>query len=355
MTIDRRDFVRFTMGAGVVALAQAPARLIAATGPNKLAPAGDPLRLIDPELRTVARAMLAMGKPAMTPDLLPKLRASWPIPPLLAAPAVEVRTVPGAPGNPAVSIEVIGADASRKPRPAVLHIHGGGMIIGRARNMTSFCQSLATEFDCVVINVDYRLSPETTFPGPVLDNYAGLEWLHAHAAELGVDPARIAIMGESAGGGLAALVGLMARDRGVVPVCQAILLYPMLDDRTGSSRKVPPHIAPVGWSAEANRYGWSAFLGKPAGSKNVPADAAPARFADVAGFPPTFIGAGGLDLFVDENVTFGRRLLEAGVPTHICVVPGAFHGFDVVVPNARISQEFTQAWKASLRAAFSVT
>jgi acetyl esterase/lipase len=160
-------------------------------------------------------------------------------------------------------------------------------------------------------------------------------------------------MGESAGGGLAAMVALMARDRGKVQLCQAVLIYPMLDDRTGSIRPAPTHIGKIGWSAEANRFGWSAFLGVPAGSDVVPAGSVPARVDNLSGLAPTFIGVGALDLFVDEDLAFGRRLIEAGVPTRIHVAPGAFHAFDFVVPGARISREFTAAWKAELHAAFA--
>ena len=316
--------------------------------------AADPLRLFDPELREAARGMLRQTFPPPTRETLPAMRASWAPPPLLdaPAPAVALQTIPGLAGAPDVAVEVIGAKPSTSGRPAILHIHGGGMISGRARNMTAFCQTLSAEFDAVVVNVDYRLAPETPFPGPVFDNYAALEWMAANAGPLGIDPARIAVMGESAGGGLAALVGLMARDRGKVRVRHLVMLYPMLDDRTGSTRTAPPHIGTVGWSAQANRFGWSCFLGVPAGSAKVPENSVPARVADVEGLASSFIGVGALDLFVEEDLDFARRLIAAGVPTRVHVTPGAFHAFDFVVPQARVSREFTQAWKSSLHAAF---
>lgn len=344
MNLSRRELHRLVFGAGVLALAPALAR-------GAAAPEADPLALVDPELRPAARAMMAQQFPPMTREALPAIRAGWAPPPLLAAPDVALRTIPGPAGAPPVAIELISAGPSSTPRPAILHIHGGGMISGRARNLTAFCQKLAEEFGAVVVNVDYRLSPETPFPGPVLDNYAALEWMAANAGSLGIDPARIAVMGESAGGGLAAMVALMAR--GKVPLCQVVLIYPMLDDRTGSARKVPAHIGTVGWSAEANRFGWSAFLGVPAGSAAVPAGSVPARESDLAGLAPTFIGVGALDLFVEEDLEYGRRLLAAGVKTRIHVTPGAWHAFDFVVPEARVSREFTAAWKSELRAAFA--
>ncbi len=346
MNFSRRDLHRLTLGAGAFALAPALARGAAPV-------AADPLALVDPELRPAARAMLAQKFPPMTREALPAIRAGWAPPPLLPSPAVVLRTIPGPVGAPPVAIELISPGPSATPRPAILHIHGGGMISGRARNLTAFCQSLAAEFGAVVVNVDYRLSPETPFPGPVLDNYAALEWMAANAQSLGIDPTRIAVMGESAGGGLAAMVALMARDRGKIPLCQVVLIYPMLDDRTGSARMVPAHIGTVGWSAEANRFGWSAFLGVPAGSDVVPAGSVPAREANLAGLAPTFIGVGALDLFVEEDLEFGRRLIAAGVKTRMQVTPGAWHAFDFVVPEARVAREFTAAWKAELRAAFA--
>jgi acetyl esterase/lipase len=350
MELGRRELHRWVLGMGAAAALGGPSRLLAAL-PAEI----DPLKLVDPELRAAAKAMLAQSFPPMTRAALPALRAGWVAPPLLPAPApaVEVRTIPGPKGAPEVGIELIGVRQRAAPAPVVLHIHGGGMISGRARNLTAFCQALAAEFDCVVVNVDYRLAPETPFPGPVEDNYAALAWIAAHAAELGIDPRRIAVMGESAGGGLAAMVTLMARDRRGVQPCQQILIYPMLDDRTGSTVTPPAHIAPVGWPAAANRFGWSAFLGKPAGSAQVPAGAVPAREASLAGLPPTFIGVGAIDLFVDESLAFGRRLIDAGVPTGIHVAPGAFHAFDFVVPEAAVSRAFTAAWKSALRTAFA--
>lgn len=350
MQLDRRELHRWFLGMGAATAFAAPGRLFA-----RAAEAGDPLRLVDPELRAAAQAMLSQHFPPLTRAGLPALRAGWVAPPPLPAPApsVEIRTIPGPKGAPSVPVELIGVRSRPAPCPAILHIHGGGMISGRARNMTAFCQTIAAEFDCVVVNVDYRLSPETPFPGPVEDNFAALIWLAANAAELGVDPRRIAVAGGSAGGGLAAMVSMLARDRGGPSLCQQILLYPMLDDRTGSTRKPPSHLAPVGWSADANAFGWSAFLGVPAGSATVPAGSVPARAANLAGLPPTFIGVGAIDLFVDEDLDFGRRLIDAGVPTALHVSPGAFHAFDFVVPDAAVSKAFTGAWKAALRTAFN--
>jgi acetyl esterase/lipase len=210
-------------------------------------------------------------------------------------------------------------------------------------------QALARELDCPIVTVDYRLAPETTWSGSLEDNYAALLWLHEHAAELGVDPSRIAIAGESAGGGHAALLAIAARDRGEVGIAFQCLTYPMLDDRSGTSRRLAEHIGYFGWNAEANRFGWESFLGCAPGGDAVPCGGGPARCEDLAGLPPAWIGVGGLDLFVEEDVAFAQRLNAAGVPTELLVVPGAFHGFDMFKPDAAISRRFAAAKLDALR------
>src|SRR4029077_17645569 len=144
-------------------------------------------------------------------------------------------------------------------------------------------QRTAQSCNCVVVSVEYRLAPETPFPGALEDNYTALRWLYANAETLGVDRNRIAIGGESAGGGHAAALAIAARDRKEVPVIFQLLIYPMLDDRTGSSRPVPPHIGEFIWTAQSNVFGWSSLLGVPAGSAKVPAGAVPARVEDLSG------------------------------------------------------------------------
>jgi acetyl esterase/lipase len=213
-------------------------------------------------------------------------------------------------------------------------------------------QGIATDCHCVVVSVDYRLAPETRYPGSLEDNYAALKWVHAHAAELGIDPNRIAVGGASAGGYHAASLAIQARDRNEVPIVFQLLVYPALDDRTGSTNPAPPAIGNFMWNASANRLAWSALLGVPAGSSLVPAGAVPARAASVAGLPPAWIGAGSLDLFVEEDMEYARRLVHAGVATELMVVPGAFHGFDLVVPDAEVSRRFSASWKSALRKAF---
>jgi acetyl esterase/lipase len=160
-------------------------------------------------------------------------------------------------------------------------------------------------------------------------------------------------MGESAGGGHAAMLAIAARDRGEFPLVAQILIYPMLDDRTGSTGAVPAQIGQFIWTRGSNRFGWSALLGTPAGSLRVPAGSVPARTASMAGLPPTFIGVGSIDLFVEEDMQYARRLVAAGVPTELLVIPGGYHGFDLIVPDAPQSRFFLEAWSGALRRAFA--
>jgi acetyl esterase/lipase len=315
------------------------------------------LKRVDPELQAGARMVLArpLSFP-LTLDALRKVRqgvapADAPLSPPAAS--VEQRVAPGAKGAPRVPVTVIGARSGGPLRPAVLHIHGGGMILGRVADTIVASQRLAAEFDCVVVEADYRLSPETPFPGPLEDCYCALEWLYDNAVSLGVDRERIAVMGESAGGGLAAMLAIAARDRRKIPLVYQVLIYPMLDDRTGSARRVPPFIGTIGWNEAGNRYGWTSFLGRPAGSPTVPYGAVPARVENLTGLPPAFIGVGAIDLFVDEDIAYAARLVRAGVPTQLHVTPAAYHGFDFIAPNSRAAMEFTNAWKSGLRAAFA--
>lgn len=313
---------------------------------------GDPyIHLVDPELREAALMMRA-NTLALTPMNKRKLATrrqateSMRRPPLEAPDYVERRATRRDGGE--VRFYVVNAKPGAHG-PGIFHIHGGGFTASSALGSLPNIQQLALALDCPVITVEYRLAPETTWSGSLEDNYAALLWMHAHAAEIGVDPARIAVMGESAGGGHAALLTLAVRDRGDMSLAFQALVYPMIDDRAGTSRKLAEHIGWFGWSPDANRFGWQSFLGCRPGGRKVPVEAVPARVADLAGLPPAFIGVGGLDLFVEENVEYARRLNAAGVPTELLVIPGAFHGFDMFLPDADISRRFAQAKLAALR------
>lgn len=310
----------------------------------------DPMDLVDPELRPILQAWLKQPPLVWSEKTMHDIRrqSASSVRPPLAQPTFSKRMIPGAAGAPDVHVAVIGVTAGAAPRPAVLHIHGGGYITGSVAEGMVPLQRLSAAHGCVVVSVDYRLAPETRFPGSLDDNYAALRWLHANAKELGVDRSRIALLGESAGGGHVAALALAARDRGEVPLAMQVMLYPMLDDRTGSTRPVPPHLGVYVWDAAANRFGWSALLGVPAGSASVPAGAVPARAKNLRGLPPAFIGVGSIDLFVQEDIAYAQRLIEAGVPTELFIAPGGYHGFDIIVPEARISKRFKAVWNDAL-------
>jgi acetyl esterase/lipase len=292
----------------------------------------DYLQHVDPELRS-----LANRPTVLTDDLVRQARKLPPAPAPSQDPPYFEKTIKGLEGEPDVTIYVVNAKPGAS-RPGILHTHGGGYVLGSARQYLGLVQAIAKTLDVTVVSVEYRLAPETTYKGSVKDNYAALKWLHDHAAELGVDPKRLAVMGESAGGGHAALLALEARRRGEIPLAYEVLLYPMLDDRTGSSRAAAPTAGRVIWTAPNNRLGWRSFLGMEPGTDKVPAEAVPARTANLAGLPPTYIAVGDIDLFAQEDIDYAQRLIEAGVPVELHVFRGGYHGFNMLVPGAAVSK-----------------
>jgi len=357
MTTNRRLLLQGALTAGAAVVFGRASQVAAATA-GASAPTGDPLSYVNPQFRqpleTVFKAVPEMKLD--TASLAARRSFRFPgMPQPAATPPWERRLIKGRGGAPDVPVFVINGGARGTARPAILQIHGGGYVTGRAEDAIVANQAMARELDCVIVSVDYRLAPETPFPGSLEDNYAALKWLHDQAATLGADPARIAVMGESAGGGHAAMLAIAARDRGEVPLAGQVLIYPMLDDRTGSTRAVPAHIGHYVWTPESNRFGWTALLGRPAGSARVPYGAVPARVADLAGLPPAFIGVGSIDLFVQEDVEYANRLIGAGVPTELYVVPGGYHGFDFICADAPLARQFRAAWLAMLRRVFQPT
>jgi acetyl esterase/lipase len=300
---------------------------------------------LDPELRAVLEK-LPTDRP-MNLNQLPAARAKMKkmVTAMLAnLPAVEGVTsqdqfVPGSQNDPAVRVRVYRPRDQPSKLPALLWIHGGGYVMGDIEQDDRLMKQLVKRIGCVALSVDYRLAPEHPFPAPVEDCYAGLKWLFAHADELGVEPARIAIGGASGGGGLAAGLALLARDRGEVQVAFQLLIYPMIDDRnvTPASYAITD---PRMWNRESNRLGWKAYLGRDGGGSDVSVYAAAARATDLTNLPPAYIPVGALDLFVDENIEYAQRLIQAGVPTELHVYPGAFHGFDLFAPSATVSKQF---------------
>jgi len=350
----RREFGLLGAAGALAAWSGIPFATSAASAPSPSAEF-DLMPYVHPELRPFLAPMrqyLATTPPLSSQTLAARRKGNMARPPLASPPYVE-RTIPGRAGAPDLRVYAVNSTAGSAPRAAILHTHGGGFVLGDAKASLNAIQEVALALDCVIVTVDYRLAPETHFPGSLEDNYAGLKWLYQNADELGVDRSRIALMGESAGGGHAAMLAIAARDRGEVPLVYQALIYPMLDDRTGSTRKTPPYMGAVIWTPEANRFGWTSLLGVPAGSARVPYGAVPARIRDLRGLPPAFIGVGSIDLFVDEDIDYARRLIDAGVPTELNVVPGAFHGFDFVGTTS-IAKQFKSALIAALASALKL-
>jgi acetyl esterase/lipase len=226
-----------------------------------------------------------------------------------------------------------------QPGSAVLYLHGGGMIFGLehlGRLYDLAVRDYVATSGVPMLVVDYRLAPEHPHPTPVEDCYTALRWLADNTATLGVDPARIGVMGDSAGGGLTAAVCLLARDRGGPPIAQQLLIYPMLDDR---AQTPDPQLLPfLTWTYDDNATGWAALLGDSAGTDTVSRYAAPARATDLSGLPETYIDVGDLDIFRDEDITYARRLSDAGVPTELHLHPGCPHAFEALARGADVSQ-----------------
>ena len=221
-------------------------------------------------------------------------------------------------------------------------------MLGNIEMMDPWCQVVAAEIDAVVVSVEYRLAPEHPFPAGVEDCYAALSWTAAEARSLGIDPERIAIAGQSAGGGLAAQIALHARDQGEIHLAAQILVYPMLDDRTVNRTDLDESAFRL-WDNRANRVGWSAYLGHEAGSANASPIAVPSRNEDLRGLPPTWIGVGSLDLFCDEDMAYAERLRAANVACETMVVDGVFHGFDGIVADSAPTQRFRESMFDGMR------
>lgn len=263
---------------------------------------------------------------------------------------VEELVVPGPPDGPPVSLRVFRPAGATATVPALLWIHGGGLVLGSPEQDDRANMEFVRELGIVVASVKYRLAPRDPAPAAVEDAYAGLRGLVARAGELGIDPHRIAVGGASAGGGLAAALSLLAHDRGEVRPAFQLLVYPMLDDRTVTRTDLAGRTVRL-WTAKSNRFGWTSYLGVEPGSDGVSPYAAPARRDDLRGLPPAWIGVGTLDLFHDEDLEYARRLDAAGVPCELRVVPGAFHGFDGLFPRADVTLGFRLDQVGALRTA----
>ncbi|WP_214411659.1 alpha/beta hydrolase [Sphaerisporangium fuscum] len=315
-------------------------------------------RDLDPELAAgLEKAFLPpVDFARLSPDDLPGLRrrmaAGFAAMPPVHRPGVVVEDhlVPGPDGAPDVRLRVHRPAGRSGPLPCLYWMHPGGMVVGTVEMDDARLGGYVEELGCVAVSVDYRLAPEHPHPAPVEDCYAGLVWTAKNAGEFGIDPGRMAVGGASAGGGLAAAIALLARDRGAPDVAFQLLVCPMLDDRndTPSSREFTDAVT---WNRAANLFAWKALLGEAAGTDGVPPYAAPARAADLSGLPPAYLEVGELEVFRDECADYARRLVRSGVSTEFHLYPGAFHGFDVVVPDAQVSRRANADRLAALRRA----
>lgn len=298
----------------------------------------DTRRLVDPELLPL---LDSWPQVELTESLLPIIRGADRLPMFEMSEAargvrLETHRTSGPNSAPEIGLRVYRPATDGPPVGCIYHIHGGGYVIGSVDAQEAQHREMVATLGCVLVTVDYRLAPETPFPGAVEDCYAGLAWTFAHAADLEIDAQRIGVMGESAGGGLAASLALMARDRGTYRLAFQHLIYPMIDDRTCTHPDPHPHAGEFIWTPHNNRFGWTALLGRAPGGPDVSAYAAAARAKNLSDLPPTHMSTGALDLFVEEDIEYARRLMRAGVPTELHVYPGGFHGFDFD-PKAEIA------------------
>ena len=277
----------------------------------------------------------------MTPQSVPFIRAAMKVLFRGSAPDVEELTLASG-----VGVRLHRPPGATGRGPALLWIHGGGYVIGSPNQDDTLLPRFAKAVGVTVAAVRYRLAPEHPYPAGLEDCYAALTWL---AGLPTVDPGRVAVGGASAGGGLAAALAQHALDRGEVDVAAQLLVYPMLDDRSGTAPGLddPNHRL---WTQKSNRYGWSSYL------KGADLEVAvPARRKDLTGLPPAWIGVGTLDLFHDEDVAYAGRLRAAGVPCELETVPGVFHGFDGVIPKSELVKSFFDSQVEFLRSTLKQT
>ena len=291
--------------------------------------------VIDPETAR-ALAELPFDFSALSAETLPMFRTMMgAFPPVELSDNVERTDYLISNGNePDIVVRVHRPKGLSGALGCIYWMHGGGLIMGSHLLDDARFDNWCQRFGIVAVSVDYRLAPETPYPGPIEDCYQGLRWVHDKAEMLGVDPTRIGIGGASAGGGLAASLALLARDRGELALQYQLLIYPMIDDRriTVSSQWEVPM-----WPPASNTLGWTAYLGDKIGTADVSPYAAAARATDLRGLPPALIAVGGIDGFVDEDIDYAARLNRAEVPTELHVYPGAPHGFDGITPNTTLA------------------
>ncbi len=309
------------------------------------------IELVDPELRDALaqwpQVPLTAGTLARRRvDMLASLSAV-PIPDLPDIVTDEIH-VESAFGAKPIRVLTYRPARSDVPLPVIVHIHGGGFVMGAPEMKDVENRLFASELKCAIYSVDHRLAPESPHPAPLEDIYSVFVWLHANAGQLGLDPDRIGIKGESGGGGFAAGAALYARDRPGPKFAFQHLIYPMIDDRSAVRQDLHPCVGEFVWTQANNHFGWRSLLNEEPGSPGVSPYAAAARAAEMSGLPPTFISVGGLDLFLEENLTYADRLSRAGVPVEFHLYPRAHHGF-YRATNARVTRQAEHDTREALR------
>ncbi len=307
----------------------------------------DLTELLDPELKGPIKMMLSQMPPtsfdnlpaarAASKQMMATMKSQMPVIPGVIT---EDRVIPGPVGAPDVTVRIYRPEKQSELLPALLWIHGGGYMLGEIDQEDFTAKQFTLAGECVVVSVEYRLAPEHPYPAPLDDCYAALKWLSAHADELQVDRSHIAIGGASAGGGLAAGLALLSRDRNEVKTIFQLLVYPMINDcNIAPASDILPDT--LFWTRENNLIGWRSYLGCEPGNKGISCYASAFRATNLEGLPPAYITVGGIDLFAQEDIDYSRRLIDAGVPTELHVYRGGCHAFDMLVPNADISKRFT--------------
>lgn len=298
----------------------------------------------DPEIEPALAEIVPADAPPFTPETIPGLRRAMAE---MFPPAAEVvgdapvtvveQTIPGPEGAPDLEITILSPHQSDGALPVLYNIHGGGMMVGHRNMDVGRLLALVLELNVVAVNVEYRLAPEHPHPAPVEDCYAGLVWTVEHADELGIDPSRIVVTGASAGGGLAAGVALLARDRNGPAIAGQLLACPMLDDRN-ESVSTRQYDGIGAWDRNNNDTGWDALLGPARGTDAASPYAVPARMTDLSGLPPAYLDVGAAEIFRDETTEYALRIWATGGQAELHVWAGGYHGFAGFSPDAEVSR-----------------
>lgn len=303
--------------------------------------------LLDPELKGPIQQMLSRMPPTNFNDLPASRIASKKMfaamksmMPAIPGVITEDKMIPGPKESPDVAVRIYRPEKASGQLPALLWIHGGGYMLGDIDQEDLTAKQFSLAGNCTVLSVEYRLAPENPYPAPLEDCYAALKWLANHSKELKIDRSRIAIGGASAGGGLAAGLAILTRDRAEIPIAFQLLVYPMIDDcNIAPASDVLPDA--LFWTRENNLIGWRSYLGCEPGIDGISCYASAFRATDLKNLPPAYITVGAIDLFAQEDIEYARRLITAGVPTELHVYPGGPHAFDMLIPQADISKRFT--------------